>query len=190
MPRRKAAIKRKVLPDPLYGSEQVAKFINVVMRGGKKSIAEKIVYNSLNLLADRLRKEHKGDKGDSEAGKSSSSSKKAATARVKTTSSGHEEALDILRKSLTNVAPTVEVKSRRVGGATYQVPVEVAADRGFALAMRWVVQAAKGRSEKTMALRLAGELYEAYMGRGASVKTRDDVHRMAKANQAFAHYRW
>ena len=103
---------------------------------------------------------------------------------------GHEEVLGSLRKALGNVAPTVEVKSRRVGGATYQVPVEVATDRGFALAMRWVVEAAKGRSEKTMALRLAAELYEAYMGRGTSVKTRDDVHRMAKANQAFAHYRW
>ena len=101
-----------------------------------------------------------------------------------------DEALEALHKSLTNVAPTVEVKSRRVGGATYQVPIEVAHDRGIALAMRWVVQAAKGRSEKTMALRLAAELHEAYLGRGASIKTRDDVHRMAKANQAFAHYRW
>jgi small subunit ribosomal protein S7 len=105
-------------------------------------------------------------------------------------SHSHDEVLSSLNKALTAVAPTVEVKSRRVGGATYQVPIEVAADRGVALAMRWVVDAAKGRSEKTMALRLAAELYDAYLGRGASIKTRDDVHRMAKANQAFAHYRW
>lgn len=189
MPRRKAAIKRDILPDPLYGSDQVAKFINVVMRAGKKSIAEKIVYNALNILTDRLKKEDKGD-GESEVGKG----KKPGGALGKGKSHGHayshEEVLEVLNKSLGNVAPTVEVKSRRVGGATYQVPIEVAADRGHALAMRWVVQAAKDRSEKTMALRLAAELYEAYMGRGASVKTRDDVHRMAKANQAFAHYRW
>ena len=186
MPRRKAAIKREVLPDPLYGSDQIAKFINVVMRAGKKSIAEKIVYQALNVLTDRLKKESKsdGDDGD-KGGKRSSPSGKSKTYAHK-----HEEVLESLRKSLTNVAPTVEVKSRRVGGATYQVPVEVALDRGLALAMRWVVQSAKGRSEKTMALRLAAELYEAYLGRGASIKMRDDVHRMAKANQAFAHYRW
>ena len=187
MPRRKAAIKREVLPDPLYGSEQIAKFINVVMRAGKKSIAEKIVYSALIMLTDRLKKEHKSDaESDGSKGKKTS----GVPAKGKGPTYSHEEVLESLHKSLTNVAPTVEVKSRRVGGATYQVPIEVAADRGVALAMRWVVQAAKDRSEKTMALRLAAELYEAYMGRGASVKTRDDVHRMAKANQAFAHYRW
>jgi len=197
MPRRKAAIKREVLPDPLYGSEQVAKFINVVMRAGKKSIAEKIVYQALNVLIDRLKKENKsGDSdGDGEGARGKSNSGKSSGAGAKSKAhaahgSGYDDALDALKKSLTNVAPTVEVKSRRVGGATYQVPVEVAADRGLALAMRWVVDAAKGRSEKTMALRLAAELYEAYLGRGASIKVRDDVHRMAKANQAFAHYRW
>lgn len=189
MPRRKAAIKREVLPDPLYGSGQVAKFINVVMRAGKKSIAEKIVYNALTMLTDRLKKEHKtddeGSKGGGKGGKSGSAIKgKSQSAH------SHDEILGALHKALGNVSPTVEVKSRRVGGATYQVPVEVASDRGYALAMRWVVQAAKGRAEKTMALRLAAELYEAYLGRGASVKIRDDVHRMAKANQAFAHYRW
>jgi small subunit ribosomal protein S7 len=188
MPRRKAAVKREVLPDPLYGSDEVAKFINVVMRAGKKSIAEKIVYTSLSLLTERLKKDKDKDKDESEAGKSSRSMSSAAKSKARAHS--HEEALETLHKALGNVAPTVEVKSRRVGGATYQVPVEVAGDRGLALAMRWVVQAAKGRSEKTMALRLAAELYEAYMGRGASIKTRDDVHRMAKANQAFAHYRW
>ena len=191
MPRRKAAIKREVLPDPLYGSDQVAKFINVVMRAGKKSIAEKIVYNALSMLTDRLKKEHKEDGDEGKGGKGGSkSSSGSVSPRSKAQSHAHEDVLEALRKSLTNVAPTVEVKSRRVGGATYQVPIEVALDRGLALAMRWVVNAAKGRSEKTMALRLAAELYEAHMGRGASVKTRDDVHRMAKANQAFAHYRW
>jgi small subunit ribosomal protein S7 len=190
MPRRKAAIKREVLPDPLYGSDEVAKFINVVMRAGKKSIAEKIVYHALGMLTDRLKKEKdKGDKGESEGSKGGKSGG-ASIVKNKSRGHSHEDVLEALHKSLNNVAPTVEVKSRRVGGATYQVPVEVAGDRGLALAMRWVVQAAKGRSEKTMALRLAAELYEAYLGRGASVKTRDDVHRMAKANQAFAHYRW
>lgn len=194
MPRRKAAIKREVLPDPLFVSEEVAKFINVVMRAGKKSIAEKIIYSALNTLTDRLRKEHKPDREDEgEKGGSKGGGKKLAatsTAKPKTYANAQEEALDALHRALKNVAPTVEVKSRRVGGATYQVPIEVPADRGLALAMRWVVKAAKARSEKTMALRLAAELHEAYLGRGASVKTRDDIHRMAKANQAFAHYRW
>ena len=184
MPRRKAAIKREVLPDPLYGSDEVARFINVIMRAGKKSIAEKIVYDALTMLTERLKKESKGSKG----GKGG---KAAGSPGVKPSSHhGSNDSLESFHKALGNVAPTVEVKSRRVGGATYQVPVEVASDRGIALAMRWVVNAAKARSEKTMALRLAAELHEAYLGRGASIKTRDDVHRMAKANQAFAHYRW
>jgi small subunit ribosomal protein S7 len=187
MPRRKAAIKREVLPDPLYGSDEVAKFINVIMRAGKKSIAEKIVYRALTNLTDRLKKDHKSDK-DEVVDEGSKGKHSGSTVTMK--AKAHAQSLDALHKALGNVAPTVEVKSRRVGGATYQVPVEVAADRGLALAMRWVVQSAKGRAEKTMALRLAAELYEAYMGRGSSVKTRDDVHRMAKANQAFAHYRW
>lgn len=195
MPRRKAAIKREVLPDPMFGSDQVAKFINVVMRAGKKSIAEKIVYSALNMLADRLKKESKSE-GDSEgdsvkgAKAKKAGSTTAAKSKSQAGSHSHDEVLEGLTRALNSVAPTVEVKSRRVGGATYQVPIEVAQDRGHALAMRWIVQAAKGRSEKTMALRLAAELHEACMGRGASVKTRDDVHRMAKANQAFAHYRW
>jgi small subunit ribosomal protein S7 len=192
MPRRKAAIKREVLPDPLYSSEQVAKFINVVMRAGKKSIAERIVYSALTMLTDRLKKEHKSD-GESEGSKSGKGGKTATVGGSRSgkgQSHSQDDVLDALKKALDNIAPTVEVKSRRVGGATYQVPVEVAIDRGHALAMRWVVKAAKDRSEKTMALRLAAELHEAYMGRGASVKARDDVHRMAKANQAFAHYRW
>ena len=156
MPRRKAAVKREVLPDPLYGSDEVAKFINVVMRAGKKSIAEKIVYNALEGLTDRLKKEK--DKGEDEGVKGGKGGKSggSAAAKAKTATSfayNHEDALESLHKALGNVAPAVEVKSRPVGGATYQVPIEVASDRGIALAMRWVVQAAKSRSEKTMALR-------------------------------------
>jgi small subunit ribosomal protein S7 len=199
MPRRKAAVKREILPDPLYGSDEIAKFINIVMRAGKKSIAERIVYDALNMLTDRLKKE---DKSEEEGGKTGAGGKnvKKMTASPKAVTSSstgehgsalrHEDVMNNLHRALTTVAPTVEVKSRRVGGATYQVPIEVAGDRGVALAMRWVVNAAKGRSEKTMALRLAAELFDACMSRGASIKTRDDVHRMAKANQAFAHYRW
>lgn len=192
MSRRKAAVKQEILPDPLYRSEQVTKFINVVMRSGKKSIAEKIVYSALLGLTDRVGREHKKEEAtDAESGEGSSSKSSGSSAsKKKKRSYGHDEVLDALKKSLGNVSPSVEVKSRRVGGATYQVPVEVNADRGIALAMRWLVQAAKKRSEKTMALRLAAELYEALLGRGASVKTKDDMHRMAKANQAFAHYRW
>jgi small subunit ribosomal protein S7 len=192
MPRRKAAVKRETLPDPLYGSDEVSKFINVVMRAGKKSIAEKIVYNALDMLTDRLKKESKEEGEGAKGGKGEGSKGGKSGGAAAKGKGGHskEESLETLHKALNNVAPTVEVKSRRVGGATYQVPIEVASDRGIALAMRWVVQAAKTRAEKTMALRLAAELYEAYLGRGAAVKTRDDVHRMAKANQAFAHYRW
>lgn len=193
MPRRKAAVKREGLPDPLYGSDQVAKFINVVMRAGKKSIAERIIYTALETLTVRLKQERDKDEGEGgESGKGGKGSKSLRPTGVGAKSRSHapEEILEILDKSLGNIAPTVEVKSRRVGGATYQVPVEVASDRGYALAMRWVVNAAKTRPEKTMALRLAAELYEAQHGKGAAVKMRDDVHRMAKANQAFAHYRW
>jgi small subunit ribosomal protein S7 len=191
MPRRKAAIKREVLPDPLYGSDRLAKFINVIMRRGKKSLAENIVYEALTEVTKRLKKDkHHAKKdeetgGESEGGRSSGGSN---ATKLKPASS--KEGLDILDKALNNVRPTVEVKSRRVGGATYQVPIEVAVDRGLALAMRWVVKAAKDRSEKTMILRLAAEILDAHEGRGTAVKIRDDMHRMAKANQAFAHYRW
>ena len=190
MPRRKAAAKRVILPDPVFESQRVAKFINVVMRKGKKSIAEKIVYKAMEALSERVMKgKAKEEEGEGEAGKQGGHSSHAPRSSVRSTKSGIT-ALDVLDQSLGHVCPTVEVKSRRVGGATYQVPVEVNTDRGMALAMRWVVEAAKTRKEKTMALRLAAELHEAYMGRGAAVKIKDDVHRMAKANQAFAHYRW
>ncbi len=184
MPRRKAAIKREVLPDPLYGSESLAKFINVVMRKGKKSLAERIVYSALNEAIKRLKKD-KHKKGESDDGESSSDAAGKAGGSVQ-----NKEGLELLDKAMHNIRPTVEVKSRRVGGATYQVPIEVDTARGLALAMRWLVKAASDRSEKTMILRLAAEIHEAFEGRGSAVKMRDDMHRMAKANQAFAHYRW
>lgn len=187
MPRRKAAIKREILPDPLYGSERLAKFISVVMRRGKKSLAEHIVYSALTEMSKRLKKgKHAGK--EEEEGSSGKSGSGAVSGKAKHTAS--QETLELLDKALNNIRPTVEVKSRRVGGATYQVPIEVDPARGVALAMRWVVKAASGRGEKTMILRLATELVDACEGRGTAVKMRDDMHRMAKANQAFAHYRW
>jgi small subunit ribosomal protein S7 len=187
MPRRKAAVKREVLPDPLYGSDRLAKFINVIMRRGKKSLAENIVYEALNEVTKKLKKNVRKDEDELASGRGSNANRSVVKPR---SSSVHGETLDILDKALNNIRPTVEVKSRRVGGATYQVPIEVSIDRGLALAMRWVVKAAKDRSEKTMILRLASELADAHEGRGTAVKIRDDMHRMAKANQAFAHYRW
>jgi small subunit ribosomal protein S7 len=156
MPRRRVVAKRDVLPDPKFGNVTLAKFMNMVMVSGKKSIAEKIVYGALDTVEQR----------------------------------GESNPLEIFEKALETIQPTVEVKSRRVGGATYQVPVEVRASRRVALAMRWLVDAARKRGEKTMALRLAGELIDAAQGKGAAVKKREDVHRMAEANKAFSHYRF
>ncbi|MHB8624306.1 MAG: 30S ribosomal protein S7 [Sulfuricaulis sp.] len=156
MPRRREVPKREITPDPKFLSETVAKFINVVMRSGKKSVAEKIVYGALNTMADRSKK----------------------------------DPIEMFNQALTNVRPLVEVKSRRVGGATYQVPVEVRSGRQTALAMRWVVDAARDRSGKSMAARMADELMDAAEKRGNAVKKREDVHRMAEANKAFSHYRW
>ncbi|MES2217747.1 MAG: 30S ribosomal protein S7 [Pseudomonadota bacterium] len=194
MPRRKAAVKREILPDPLYGSDKLAKFINVIMRRGKKSLAENIVYEALNEVSRRLSKSHakketEGEGSGSE-GKGGQGGRGASSLKPTKVVTGNKDGLEVLDKALNNVRPTVEVKSRRVGGATYQVPIEVSIDRGIALAMRWVVKAAKDRSEKTMILRLAAEMMDAHEGRGTAVKIRDDMHRMAKANQAFAHYRW
>jgi small subunit ribosomal protein S7 len=156
------------------------------MRRGKKSLAESIVYSALNEVSKKLRKDkHAGKKGEAE-GEGEGSKGGSAKGGV----SHNKDALDILEKALNNIRPTVEVKSRRVGGATYQVPIEVDTARGVALAMRWVVKAATDRGEKTMILRLAAEILDAHEGRGPAVKIRDDMHRMAKANQAFAHYRW
>jgi small subunit ribosomal protein S7 len=157
MSRRRVAEKREILPDPKYGDQVLAKFINIIMRKGKKSTAEKIVYGALDEMGTRT----KG--GDP---------------------------LELFNKALGNVKPVIEVKSRRVGGATYQIPVEVRADRSIALAMRWLVDAAKKRSEKNMGLRLAGELLEASENRGGAIKKREDTHKMAEANKAFSHYRW
>ena len=156
MPRRRTPEKREVIPDPKFGNQTLAKFMNHVMVSGKKSVAERIVYGALDRIESR-----------------------AGT-----------NPLDVFEAALEAVSPAVEVKSRRVGGATYQVPVEVRPSRRMALAMRWLVDSARNRSEKSMALRLAGELQDASEGRGAAVRKREDTHRMAEANRAFAHYRY
>jgi small subunit ribosomal protein S7 len=173
MPRRREVPKREILPDPKHHSELLAKFINVLMISGKKSTAEKIIYGALDLLLDRIKKTKKFDDESGEQGGSSSTT-----------------VLRYFEQALDNVRPSVEVRSRRVGGATYQVPVEVRTDRSIALGMRWIVQAARSRGEKGMMLRLAGELIDAFDSKGSAVKKREDTHKMAKANQAFAHFRW
>lgn len=172
MPRRREVPKREILPDPKHHSELLAKFINVLMVSGKKSTAEKIIYGALSVMDERVKKIKKSDE-DTESGSTSAGS-----------------ILRVFEDALDNVRPTVEVRSRRVGGATYQVPVEVRHDRSIALGMRWIVQAARSRGEKGMMLRLAGELMDAYESKGSAVKKREDTHKMAKANQAFAHFRW
>ena len=156
MPRKGPVPKREVLPDPLYGSVLISRFMNRLMLDGKKSVAEAIFYKSLEALADKT--------GD--------------------------EALPAFERALGNVKPHTEVKSRRVGGATYQVPVEVRPDRQVALAIRWLINYARARGEKGMTDKLSAELLDAYHGRGGAVKKREDTHRMAEANKAFAHYRW
>lgn len=175
MARRKAAAKRTVLPDPMFGSEVLTKFINIVMRRGKRSVAEKIVYGALEKIAASNKGKAKSEK---------------AHESIKTSAATRKTALELFEKGLEAVQPTVEVKSRRVGGATYQIPVEVRPDRRIALAMRWLVTAAMARAEKSMAFRLAAEILDAIEGKGGAIKKREDVHKMAKANQAFAHYRW
>ncbi len=159
MSRRSQAPKRNILPDPKHGSGMLAKFINMIMKDGKKSTAESIVYGALDTICTRA--------GQSEV-----------------------QALETLELALDNVKPVVEVKSRRVGGATYQVPIEVRPSRRQTLAMRWLIDAARKRNEKSMAQRLANELLDAAENRGAAVKKREDTHRMAEANKAFSHYRW
>mgnify|MGYP006369731935 FL=1 len=156
MPRRRVVAAREILPDPKFGSQTLAKFMNQVMESGKKSTAESIVYGEL----DRVAEKNKGNP------------------------------VEFFETVLEKLRPMVEVKARRVGGATYQVPMEVRPSRRTALAMRWLVDCARKRSEKTMALRLAGELLDAAEGKGAAIKKREDVHRMAEANKAFAHYRF
>ena len=156
MPRRRSPEKRKVIPDPKFQDVIVAKFMNHIMKDGKKSVAEKIVYGAFNIVD----KDKKSDP------------------------------VEVFKKALDEVGPVVEVKSRRVGGATYQVPVEVRPTRRQALAMRWLVDAARKRNEKSMDQRLAGELSDAAVGRGAAVKKKEDVHKMAEANKAFSHFRF
>lgn len=186
MARRKAASKRVILPDPLFGSELIAKFINVVMCDGKKSIAEKIVYGALGIIAEK-NPARKGEDNSQPVAVVAAKSKKG---NIRTDAGLRTIALDVFNKCLDLLRPTVEVRSRRVGGANYQVPVEVKHDRGIALAMRWLVEFAAARSEKTMAERLANEIMDVLNGRGGAVKKRETVHSMAKANQAFAHFRW
>ena len=156
MSRRKAAPKRKILPDPKFGNLKVAKFMNQIMTDGKKSVAEKIIYGAFDEISK------KSDK----------------------------EPVEVFEKALEEVGPMVEVKARRVGGATYQIPMEVRPARRSALAMRWIATYSRSRSEKNMTLRLANELLDACEGRGEAVKKKEDVHKMAESNRAFAHYRW
>ena len=156
MPRRREVPKRTILPDPKFGDQTVAKFINVMMLDGKKAIAERIIYGALDIVGER----------------------------------GAEKPLDVFYEALDNIRPVVEVKSRRVGGATYQVPVEVRPSRRNALAMRWLVDSARSRNEKSMTQRLAGELMDAAEKRGGAARKKDEVHRMAEANKAFSHYRF
>ena len=154
--RRAGATHREILPDPKYGSRLVAKFVNMMMYGGKKSTAEHIMYSALRAMEDR----------------------------------GKQDGLKLFKSAVDNCKPAVEVKSRRVGGSTYQVPVEVRPERRVALSMRWLIGSARRRSEKSMAEKLAGELLDAANNRGSAPKKREDTHKMAEANKAFAHYRW
>jgi len=156
MPRRYRPPKREVFPDTKYNNVQIAMFINRLMQGGKKSVATRVMYDSLDIIGEQM----------------------------------NRDPLEVFEQAIKNVTPIIEVKARRVGGATYQVPVEVPPGRRLALAMRWLVATTRSRSGKSMAEKLAGELMDAAQGTGATVKKREDTHRMAEANKAFAHYRW
>jgi small subunit ribosomal protein S7 len=156
MPRRREVPKRETLPDPLYSSTLITKFVNCMMIEGKKSVAEHIFYGALDVVKDRVK----------------------------------DDPVKVFKKAMDAVKPVLEVKSRRVGGATYQVPIEVANDRRTSLAIRWIISNARSRSEKTMREKLAGEILDASNNRGGAIKKREDTHRMAEANKAFAHYRW
>ena len=156
MSRRSRAVRREVIPDAKYGNRLLSMFINKVMQRGKKSIAERIVYQALDTIEEQQKR----------------------------------DPLEVFEQAVQNATPTIEVKPRRVGGATYQVPVEVRPERREALAIRWLIKAARGRNENTMEARLAGELMDAASNRGTAVKRREDTHKMAEANKAFSHYRW
>jgi small subunit ribosomal protein S7 len=156
MPRRREVPKREIIPDPKYHSQLVAKFVNCILRRGKKSTAEGVLYGSFDIVSEKTQ----------------------------------SDPLKVLKKALENVKPALEVKSRRVGGSTYQVPVEVKPERRQALAIRWILEFAKARTEQSMEQRLAGEILDAANGRGNAVKKKENTHKMAEANKAFAHYRW
>ena len=156
MPRKREVAKREIIPDAKYSSPMVAKFINCLMKKGKKSVAQSMIYDALEIIQDKTK----------------------------------QDPLALFQKAVNNVRPVVEVKSRRVGGSTYQVPTEVRTSRSQALSIRWLIGFAMARGEKSMAGKLAGELMDAAAGRGAAMKKREDTHRMAEANKAFAHYRW
>lgn len=156
MPRRYRPSKREIEPDIKYNSQMVAKFISKLMKGGKKSLAARILYNSFEIIEERM----------------------------------HRNPLDVFEQAINNASPVLEVKPRRVGGATYQIPVEVPSDRRVSLAVRWLLQSARNRPGRSMAEKLANELMDAAQGTGATIKKKDDTHRMAEANKAFAHYRW
>lgn len=155
--RRRRAERREVLPDPKFGNKTISRFINMLLRDGKKWNGEKIVYGALDIVAQKT---HKSDP------------------------------LEVLNKAIDNVRPLLELKSRRVGGATYQIPIEVRGDRGTSLALRWIRNAARGRKGKPMKQRLADEILDAYNGQGIAVKKKEEIHKMAEANRAFSHYRW
>ena len=155
--RRRRPEKREILPDPVYGDLVVAKFINNLMKKGKKSLAEKIFYQSI----EKIKKQGKVDDG-----------------------------IELFKKALENVAPVLEVKSKRIGGATYQVPVEVKSKRSHALALRWLVEASRKRKDKQMSDKIFNEIYDAYQNKGSAIKKKEDTHRMAESNKAFAHFRW
>ena len=156
MPRRKEVVKRELLPDPKYSDKLVSRFISCLMSGGKKSLAERIIYKSLDLIANKT----------------------------------NDEPLQVFKKAVANVKPVLEVKSRRVGGSTYQVPLQVRPERATALGIRWLISYARARGEKSMIQRLAGELLDAANNRGSAIKKKEDTHKMAEANKAFAHYGW
>jgi small subunit ribosomal protein S7 len=156
VPRRREIARRDIIPDPLFNSQLVTRFVNVVMRDGKKTTAERILYDALETIRQRT----------------------------------SDDPMKVFKRAIENVKPAVEVKSRRVGGSTYQVPVEVRPSRRLALSMRWIIQNAKRRGERTMRQKLAAELLDAAENRGAAVKKKEDTHRMADANKAYAHYRW
>ena len=156
MPRRKEVTKRKILPDPKYNDWLVTKFINNIMRDGKKNLAERVFYKSLDIIKSKTGK----------------------------------DSLETFKAAINNVKPMIEVKSRRVGGATYQVPVDVRMDRGISLSIRWILNASRERKEKTMQEKLAAEFMDAAQNTGTAIKKKEDTHKMAEANKAFAHYRW